>query len=104
MKTIYAFAVLAPIGASMQVIASMMVTSRFIFALARDCAIPFSSLLVKTSKNREPWVADLALIGAMYAAIIGWFVPVGNYYSLIQSFSFWFTSLAYVSILSGFCY
>jgi len=84
-----------------QLIAAVVVASRFIFALARDCAIPFSSLLVRTSKNREPWVADLLVIGAMYASIIGQWIPASAYYNLIQAFGFWFMALAYVSKRTG---
>lgn len=81
-----------------QVLASTVITSRFIFALARDHGIPFSNLLVKTNKHREPWVAMAALLLSLYLSTLGFLVDPGNYYGILQPFVFYFINLAYVCL------
>jgi amino acid transporter len=97
-RTLYAFVCLAMFASTTQLIASVVVTSRFIFALARDYAMPFSDGLYRTNSRKEPWVADLLVIFSLYASVAGWYLPRGNYYNLIQTFWYWFMAIPYVSI------
>lgn len=92
-----ALIVLAIIAISLQVLAAVLVSSRFIFSLARDHGIPFSNFLVKTDKYGEPWVAMTILLVALYLSTIGWFMDKSRYYNLIAAFGFWFVNVAYVS-------
>jgi amino acid transporter len=79
------------------VVASVLVTTRFIFALARDRGLPFSTLLKQTAKDGEPWMADLALFVALYLSSTGYLNNTTRYCNLIQTFGLWFVSVAYVS-------
>lgn len=84
---------------TLQLVASTVITSRFIFALARDKGIPFSKFLVRTDKHKEPWVAMAALLLSLFASVIGVVVkPQKNYTSLLQAFHFYFISIPYVSL------
>jgi amino acid transporter len=94
---IWAFAILATLASTTQVVAATVITSRFIFALARDKGIPFSKLLVTTNKHKEPWVAMAALLVSMYLATTGWLVNRRNFYSLLHAFHFYFINVPYVS-------
>lgn len=97
---IVAITCLATVCTITQVLASTVITSRFIFALARDNGIPFSKLLVKTSKHKEPWVAMTCLLASLYVSCVGWFVNRDNYYGLLQAFNFYFICIPYVSLLN----
>jgi amino acid transporter len=78
-------------------LAAALVSSRFIFALARDYALPFSNLFYRTDKQRTPWVAELLVVSAMYISVVGWYIPERYYDNLLQTFWLWFMTLTYVS-------
>lgn len=82
-----------------QHVSTVIVTSRFIFAQARDYGIPFSNFFMKTTKKKEPWAADLGIIITMYISVIAWFDNQSRIYNLARSFAWWFTSVGYVSTL-----
>ncbi|BEI94524.1 uncharacterized protein CcaverHIS019_0700960 [Cutaneotrichosporon cavernicola] len=92
---ILAFAILATLCTTTQVLASTLITSRFIFALARDKGIPFSKFLARTDKHKEPWVAMTALLLAMFLATTGWLVNHQNWFSLLQAFQFYLINIPY---------
>ncbi len=81
----------------LQVLASTVVTSRFIFALARDRGIPFSRFFVRTDKHQMPWAATLALLFALALSTVGWAVPRTYYDALLTAVNFYFTTIPYVS-------
>lgn len=89
---------IASLAAITQVLSTIVATSRFIFALARDRGIPFSRFLVKTDKHKDPWVAMTALILSLLVSTTCWFVNRDHYYGLIQAFNFYFINFPYVSV------
>jgi len=95
----YALAICGILLGNLQTVSSTLVTSRFIYALARDCAIPFSNVLVRTTKEKEPLAADLAIILALYASVASWWVSAKNYYQLVIPFLHWFTCVPYTIVL-----
>jgi len=74
--------------------------SRFVFALARDCAIPFSNFLARTSKGGEPWAAEVVIFASLYVSIAAWWVNANNYYNLVMTFGYWFMTLPFVCLFS----
>jgi amino acid transporter len=88
--TLYLFTTTAVITSCTQVLAGVYVTSRFIFALARDFGIPFSTILFKTTKGREPWVVDIVIILSLFASLAGWYVNQSIYFNMISSFLLFF--------------
>jgi amino acid transporter len=76
-------------------LSSVVLTSRYLFALGRDYCIPY--IFSKTSKDREPWVADIAVVASMYISVFAYFVSQSNIGNICVCFSWWFTSVAYVS-------
>ncbi|CAK9782617.1 hypothetical protein CC85DRAFT_284014 [Cutaneotrichosporon oleaginosum] len=93
---ILGIAIIAALSTITQVLASTLITSRFIFALARDKGIPFSKLMATTDKHKEPWVAMVALLLAMFLSTTGWLVNHNNYTSLLHAFHFYFINVPYV--------
>jgi amino acid transporter len=91
-----AFAILSYISGITYVLAAMTVTSRFLFALARDHGIPFAKILAKTDKHKEPWVASLAIVLTMYLGTLAWFLNEANWYNLLLASGFWLIDIAYV--------
>lgn len=100
-KAMVALTCLGTVCTITQVLASTVITSRFIFALARDKGIPFSKWLVVTSKDKEPWVAMATLLASLYLSTLGWFTDLSqntsHYYRILQVFSFYFITIPYVS-------
>lgn len=90
--------IIATLCTTSQVLASTVITSRFIFALARDKGIPFSRFFVITNKHKEPWAAMITLLLAMYLSTTGWLVNRENYYGLVQGFQFYFITIPYVGL------
>ncbi|KLT41835.1 hypothetical protein CC85DRAFT_292432 [Cutaneotrichosporon oleaginosum] len=88
--------ILASLCATLQIVASIMATSRFIFALARDHGIPFSRFLVKTDKHKEPWVAMVVLIASLFLSTTCWLVNRQRYWALNQAWTFYFINFPYV--------
>jgi amino acid transporter len=95
-RNLFAFNICGLLCAVTQLISSTVVTSRFIFSLARDHGLPFSKLLSKTNKYKQPWAAELAVILSLYAAIAAWWVNQTRYYNVVQAFQFWFMPMSYV--------
>lgn len=81
----------------LQILSTTVVTSRFIFALARDRGIPFSILFVRTDKHRQPWVAVVALLLGLCLSTVGWLLPHAEYDALLTAVNFYFTTIPYVS-------
>jgi hypothetical protein len=76
---------------------SVLVMTRFVFALARDFALPFSSTLLRINRGKEPWLADIAIFLALYAGVAAWWVSPTNYYTLTTTFGYFFLAFPYVS-------
>ncbi|GMK58997.1 hypothetical protein CspeluHIS016_0700120 [Cutaneotrichosporon spelunceum] len=80
---------------AIQIISATIVTSRFIFALARDRALPFSTLFEKTDKHKQPWVAVVTVLLSLCLSTIGWVLPSSWYPSLLTSISFYLINIPY---------
>ncbi|KLT41810.1 hypothetical protein CC85DRAFT_328672 [Cutaneotrichosporon oleaginosum] len=91
-----ALGIISSLLAITQVLASVVATSRFIFALARDRAIPLSRLLVKTDKRKEPWVAMVALVASLLLSTMCWLVNKTHYNGLLQTFNYYFVNFLYI--------
>jgi amino acid transporter len=92
-----ALGVIAALLCVTQILASVVATSRFIFALARDQAIPLSKYLVKTNKHKEPWVAMAALIASLLLSTTCWVVNEHHFNGLVQAFNYYFINFPCVS-------
>ncbi|CAK9785795.1 hypothetical protein CC85DRAFT_303523 [Cutaneotrichosporon oleaginosum] len=91
-----ALSVVMTIPVVLQVMCSTIVTSRFIFALARDRGLPFSDLLVRTDKHRQPWVALVGVLLILCISVCGQAVPQKPYYTLLITVNFYFINIPYM--------
>lgn len=85
-----ALAVISIAVACSQFLATVVICSRFIFAVARDHGLPFSKYLKMTDRHREPWVANIVLVAIAYLSLISWLYPAMDqtrYYQLTQTIS-----------------
>lgn len=96
-KIIHWFATMCVLAALTQVTAAVIVTSRFLFAMARDHAIPFANILIKTNQSKEPWVIDIVIIATLFAAVSAWYVNKEKYFNLSETFLLYFMAIPYVS-------
>lgn len=78
-----------------QFLATVVICSRFIFAVARDQGLPFSKYLKMTDRHREPWVANLVLIFIAYLSLTCWFYDTKYYYQLSQTISTYIPCVCY---------
>ena len=46
----------------LQVMAQLQASSRFVFALARDNALPFSEIICRTNSNKQPIIATWVIV------------------------------------------
>jgi amino acid transporter len=92
-----AMSVAMAIPSVLQILASTVVTSRFIFALARDRGIPLSRFFVRTDKHKMPWAATVALLFALALSTVGWAIPRNYYDALLTGVNFYFITIPYVS-------
>jgi amino acid transporter len=83
----------------LQVLAQLQASSRFLFALARDNALPFSASIRKTNANRVPVIAHwMAIFICMPFA----FLLIGGLRTLRGVLAVTCSSLAYTGYVSRF--
>lgn len=81
----------------LQVLAQLQASSRFLFALARDNALPFSAAIRRTNANRVPVIAHwMAIIICMPFA----FLLIGGLRTLRGVLAVTCSSLAYTGYVS----
>lgn len=91
------FCCLAILCFCLQLQAQLQASSRFVFALARDRALPFSDTIKSTNKAKQPWVAHLICV-ALWAACAPTLVAAsGVVFSVVTVVAGTLSMLGYVS-------
>lgn len=82
----------------LQVMAQLQASSRFVFALARDNALPFSETIRWTNSSKQPIIANWAvvLMCAPFACLL--IASEGTLYSVLAVTA---SSLSYIGYVSG---
>lgn len=81
----------------LQLQAQLQASSRFVFALARDRALPFSDTIKRTNASKQPWVAH-AICVALWAACAPTLVAAsGVVFSVVTVTAGTLSMLGYVS-------
>lgn len=94
-KVLAGLGVIALTLSASQFLATVVICSRFIFAVARDHGLPFSKYLKMTDRHREPWVANIVLIFIAYLSLTCWFYENKHYYQLSQAISTYIPLVCY---------
>lgn len=79
-----------------QLQAQLQASSRFAFALARDNAMPFSNVIKRTNKYKQPWVATLLCIGLWAPWCLLWFANREHVVPVITACASSLSMLSYV--------
>lgn len=80
-----------------QLQAQLQASSRFVFALARDRAMPFSDAIKRTNKYKQPYVATLLCIGLWAPWCLLWFAHYESVVPVITACASSLSMLSYVS-------
>lgn len=94
-KTVAGLAIIALALSASQFLATLVICSRFIFAVARDHGLPFSKYLKMTDRHREPWVANIVLVFIAYLSLTCWLYESKHYYQLSQAVSTYIPLVCY---------
>lgn len=94
-KTLAGLGIIALALSASQFLATVVICSRFIFAVARDQGLPFSKYLKMTDRHREPWVANLVLVFIAYLSLTCWLYDWRYYYQLSQTISTYIPCVCY---------
>jgi amino acid transporter len=80
-----------------QIQAQLQAASRFVFAMARDRAFPFSDQIKQTNKYKQPWIATCICIALTAPCACLLIAPVGVNYSVVTVCAATLSMLSYVS-------
>jgi amino acid transporter len=82
---------------TIQILAQLQASSRFVFALARDNAMPFSETIARTNKHRQPVVAHWLVIALCVPFSVLVVAGRGPLYSVLAVTASTLSYLGYVS-------
>lgn len=81
--------------------AQLQASSRFVFAMARDNAMPFAASIRRTNASKQPIVAHWLVIALCTPFCLLVFMGKGPVYSVIAVTASTLSYVGYVSLCSG---
>lgn len=81
----------------LQVLAQLQASSRFVFALARDNAMPFSHIISRTNKKKQPIYANGIVVGLCMPFAL---LPLGSQSALYSVLAVTCSTLSYIGYVS----
>lgn len=92
-----AMCIIAVVCFCLQLQAQLQASSRFVFALARDRALPFSDTIKSTNRSKQPWVAHLICVVLWAACAPTLLAETGVVLSVVTVVAGTLSMLGYVS-------